>query len=87
MAPGMMCFGKKPVDLESKKNEDIEKQLRVDRKRQEREVKLLLLGRPQALNRESELRGLTSICRRWRKWKVDRAQADARYPRRRLLEK
>jgi len=44
MAPGMMCFGKKPIDPESKKNEEIEKQLRVDRKRQEREVKLLLLG-------------------------------------------
>lgn len=39
-----MCFGKKSDDPESKRNEDIEKQIRVDRKRQEREVKLLLLG-------------------------------------------
>jgi guanine nucleotide-binding protein subunit alpha len=46
MAPGIMCFGRKPADPEFKKNEDIEKTLRVDRKRAEREVKLLLLGRP-----------------------------------------
>lgn len=44
MAPGIMCFGRKPADPESKKNEDIEKTLRSDRKRAEREVKLLLLG-------------------------------------------
>jgi guanine nucleotide-binding protein subunit alpha len=46
MAPGTMCFGRKPADPEFKKNEDIEKVLRVDRKRAEREVKLLLLGMP-----------------------------------------
>ncbi|KAF2502610.1 guanine nucleotide binding protein, alpha subunit [Lophium mytilinum] len=39
-----MCFGKKPDDPDSRKNEEIEKGLRADRKRQEREVKLLLLG-------------------------------------------
>ena len=39
-----MCFGRKPADPEFRKNEDIEKTLRVDRKRAEREVKLLLLG-------------------------------------------
>lgn len=50
MAPGMMCFGKKPVDSETRKNEEIEKQLRVDRKRQEREVKLLLLGMLRAVD-------------------------------------
>lgn len=44
MAPGIMCFGRKPADPVSKKSEDIEKGLRVDRKRAEREVKLLLLG-------------------------------------------
>jgi guanine nucleotide-binding protein subunit alpha len=44
MAPGIMCFGKKPQDPRSKKNEEIEKALRADKKRQEREVKLLLLG-------------------------------------------
>ncbi len=44
MASGIMCFGRKPVDPKSKKNEDIEKNLRLDRKKAEREVKLLLLG-------------------------------------------
>lgn len=44
MAPGLMCFGKRQADPENRKNEDIEKSLRVDRKRAEREVKLLLLG-------------------------------------------
>jgi guanine nucleotide-binding protein subunit alpha, other len=44
MAPGIMCFGRKPVDSESKRNEEIERQLKADRKKQEREVKLLLLG-------------------------------------------
>lgn len=47
-----MCFGRKPVDPESKKNEDIEKDLRADRKKAEREVKLLLLGMD-ATNRAS----------------------------------
>ena len=32
------------MDPKSKKNEDIEKNLRLDRKKAEREVKLLLLG-------------------------------------------
>lgn len=44
MAPAIMCFGRKPADPESKRSEDIEKNLRTDRKRAEREVKLLLLG-------------------------------------------
>jgi guanine nucleotide-binding protein subunit alpha len=44
MAPAIMCFGKKPQDPRARKNEEIEKSLRADRKRQEREVKLLLLG-------------------------------------------
>jgi guanine nucleotide-binding protein subunit alpha len=48
MAPAIMCFGRKPsaADPESRKNAEIEKNLRSDRKRAEREVKLLLLGRP-----------------------------------------
>lgn len=78
MAPGMMCFGKKSVDPESRRNEDIEKQLRVDRKRQEREVKLLLLGMPRI-----QVWTLTAwaddYCRRWRERQVDRAEADARH--------
>ncbi|KAF4544818.1 G-protein alpha subunit [Lasiodiplodia theobromae] len=44
MAPGIMCFGKKSEDPTYRKNEEIERQLRLDKKRQEREVKLLLLG-------------------------------------------
>jgi guanine nucleotide-binding protein subunit alpha len=44
MAPGIMCFGKKPENPESRRNEEIEKTIRNDRRRQEREVKLLLLG-------------------------------------------
>jgi len=44
MAAGIMCFGKKPADPESRRNEEIEKGIRNDRRKQEREVKLLLLG-------------------------------------------
>ncbi|KAH9866022.1 hypothetical protein J1614_008586 [Plenodomus biglobosus] len=46
MAPAIMCFGRKPTaaDPESKKNAEIEKNLRTDRRKAEREVKLLLLG-------------------------------------------
>jgi guanine nucleotide-binding protein subunit alpha len=44
MAPGIMCFGKKPIDPDTKRNAEIEKQLRADQKRQTHEVKLLLLG-------------------------------------------
>lgn len=45
MAPGvMMCFGKKAEDPDAKKNEEIERQLRLDKKKAQREVKLLLLG-------------------------------------------
>ena len=40
----IMCFGKKPVDPEATRNEEIEKALRADKRRQEKEVKLLLLG-------------------------------------------
>ena len=46
MAAGIMCFGKKPADPESRRNEEIEKTIRNDRRKQEREVKLLLLGMP-----------------------------------------
>jgi guanine nucleotide-binding protein subunit alpha len=46
MAPAIMCFGKKSGQPESKKrNDEIEKILRNDKKRQDREVKLLLLGK------------------------------------------
>ena len=46
MAPSVkMCFGKKAEDPEAKKNEEIERQLRLDKKKSAREVKLLLLGR------------------------------------------
>jgi guanine nucleotide-binding protein subunit alpha len=47
MAPGIMCFGRKPSTADpesSRKNAEIEKSLRTDKKRAEREVKLLLLG-------------------------------------------
>lgn len=44
MAPGIMCFGKKPEDPLARRNEEIEKVIRNDRKKQQREVKLLLLG-------------------------------------------
>lgn len=51
MAPfsKVMCFGgssKQREDLESRKNREIDKQLREDGKRMSREVKLLLLGIP-----------------------------------------
>lgn len=46
MAPGIMCFGRKADDPHSRRNEEIEKTIRDDRKKQEREVKLLLLGKP-----------------------------------------
>ncbi|KAF2087254.1 guanine nucleotide binding protein, alpha subunit [Saccharata proteae CBS 121410] len=39
-----MCFGKRTDDPSSRKNEEIDRQLRLDKKRAEREVKLLLLG-------------------------------------------
>lgn len=44
MAPAIMCFGRKPQDPGHRKNEEIEKIIRSDKKKQEREVKLLLLG-------------------------------------------
>lgn len=45
MASGIMCFGRKATtDPKSKNNEEIEKNLRLDKKKAEREVKLLLLG-------------------------------------------
>ena len=39
-----MCFGKKAEDPDAKKNEEIERQLKLDRKKAQKEVKLLLLG-------------------------------------------
>jgi hypothetical protein len=45
MAPGIMCFGKKSVDSMTKRNDEIEKVLRADRKRMDQEIKMLLLGR------------------------------------------
>lgn len=39
-----MCFGKKESDPAAQKNAEIEKVLREDKKKQEREVKILLLG-------------------------------------------
>ena len=44
MAPGVMCFGRKPVDPEFRRTEEIDRQLRTDKRRQDKEVKLLLLG-------------------------------------------
>lgn len=45
MALGRMCFGsKKETDAGAAKNAEIEKVLREDKKKQEREVKILLLG-------------------------------------------
>ena len=43
MAPGIMCWPKKGSDG-IKKNEAIEKQLRADKKKAAREIKILLLG-------------------------------------------
>jgi hypothetical protein len=45
MALGIMCFGKKSNDDTGKRNDVIERQLKADRKKQEREVKILLLGK------------------------------------------
>jgi guanine nucleotide-binding protein subunit alpha, other len=45
MAPALMCFGRKPQDPQKLKNDEIEKGLRADKKRQDREIKLLLLGK------------------------------------------
>ncbi|KAK3056123.1 hypothetical protein LTS18_011693, partial [Coniosporium uncinatum] len=53
MAPGIMCFGRKAEDPDARKNDEIERMLRMERKKQEREVKLLLLGthnKPNAWN-------------------------------------
>ena len=44
MAPGIMCWGKKGSDSGSKRNEEIEKRLRADKKKASREIKILLLG-------------------------------------------
>lgn len=44
MAPGVMCFGKKLDDPLARRNEEIERMIRADRRKQEKEVKLLLLG-------------------------------------------
>jgi len=49
----MMCFGKKSSDPRAKRNDEIEKGLRADRKKQEREVKVLLLGKFGAVARIS----------------------------------
>jgi len=40
----VMCFGRKSGEPGTDRSAEIEKTLRTDRKRQEREVKLLLLG-------------------------------------------
>jgi guanine nucleotide-binding protein subunit alpha len=45
MAPALMCFGRKQQDPQKLRNEEIEKSLRLDKKRQDREIKLLLLGK------------------------------------------
>lgn len=45
-----MCFGKKEsafsvTNIELRKNEEIDKMIRKDRKRMKQEIKILLLGR------------------------------------------
>lgn len=80
MAFVRMCFGKKEDDPASKKNAEIEKTLREDKKKQEREVKILLLGEIH-YRAARNYNHLTSACRRWRKWKVDCLEADAADPR------
>jgi hypothetical protein len=60
MAPGKMCFGKKAEDPNIRKNEEIEKIIRADRRKQEREVKLLLLGMGHDHSDDNFL--CTSIC-------------------------
>lgn len=72
-----MCFGRKPADPEFRKNEDIEKALRNDRKRAEREVKLLLLGMAPPKLRHALQLTQDDRCRR--EWQVDGAQANAHY--------
>ena len=52
MAPGIMCFGKKPEDPDARRNEEIEKVIRQDKKRREKEVKLLLLGTDYHINEQ-----------------------------------
>jgi len=42
---GIMCFGgSKQDNPDTRKNAEIEKQIKADQKRQAREVKMLLLG-------------------------------------------
>jgi hypothetical protein len=81
-----MCFGKKPDDPDSRKNDEIEKALRADRRRQEREVKLLLLGTLVLRIRFMLPRLTIPLCRSGRERQVDGAQADARNTRRRIQQ-
>lgn len=64
MAFVSMCFGKKEPDEGAKKNAEIEKALREDKKRQEREVKILLLGEWRL--RQCYTRDFLTRCRRSR---------------------
>jgi hypothetical protein len=60
MAPAIMCFGsKKDQDPLARRNEEIERMIRADRKRQEKEVKLLLLGKGGVLRLQESRRVLT----------------------------
>ena len=71
-----MCFGNaNKEDPDAKKNREIEKQLREDERRMQKEVKLLLLGMDCAGNGMVEHILITSRCGRVRQ--VDSVEADA----------
>lgn len=57
-----MCFGSsKQDDPDTRKNAEIEKQIKADQKRQAREVKMLLLGRPHHISRSTLAHLLTTL--------------------------
>jgi hypothetical protein len=72
----IMCFGNaQKEDPDAKKNREIERQLREDQKRMQKEVKLLLLGK--AIVRCEDDDCADHLTRRGRVGQVDGAEADA----------
>lgn len=83
-----MCFGNSNAqeDPSARTNAEIERQLRADQKRHAREVKLLLLGRPDyGWKYASSGLSDTRHNRSWREWQIDGAEADASHTLKRLL--
>ena len=83
----IMCFGssKSEQDPGNQKNADIEKQLKLDQKKNAKEVKILLLGKP-----TGPFAGIFSklTCHRsWGERKVHSHQADATHSHKRLHAK